>query len=95
MSDCAHIQRQTAMMAAWRAHRHVARTVAQFQPTIPAYAAAANGLKITVDELYLVCQYCLPVHGTVPRPLSSQFVYDNITLLQEPIDVTKPLAQAF
>jgi hypothetical protein len=70
---------------------NVARTVAQFQPTIPAYAAAADGLKITVDELYLVCQYCLPVHGTVPRPLSSQFVYDNITLLQEPIDVTKPL----
>ena len=27
-----------------------------------------------------------PVHGTVPRPLSSQFVYDNITLIQQPYD---------
>ena len=70
---------------------NVARTVSQFQPPIPAYAAAANGLKITVDEIYLSCVYCLPVHGTVPRPLSSQFVYDNITLLQEPYDPAVPM----
>jgi hypothetical protein len=69
----------------------VTRTVSQFQPPIAAYAAAANGLKITVDEIYLSCVYCLPVHGTVPRPLSSQFVYDNITLLQEPYDPGVPM----
>ena len=69
----------------------VARTLAQFQPPVVPYAAAANGLKITVDEIYLVAQYCLPVHGTVPRPLSSQYVYDNVTLLQEPFDPAVPM----
>ena len=46
----------------------------------------AGDLNITMEEIYLVAQYCLPVHGTVPRPLSSQYVYDNITLIQQPYD---------
>ena len=62
----------------------VRRTLAQFQPPIDSYTA--GNLNITMEEIYLVAQYCLPVHGTVPRPLSSQFVYDNITLLQQPYD---------
>ena len=62
----------------------VGRTLAQFQPPIDSYTA--GDLNITMEEIYLVAQYCLPVHGTVARPLSSQFVYDNITLLQQPYD---------
>ena len=68
-----------------------ARTLAQFQPPVEAYDDTGAPLVITMDEIYLVAQYCLPVHGTVPRPLSSQFVFDNIHLIQEPYDPAQPL----
>ena len=69
---------------------NVARTVAQFQPTIPAYAAAADGLKITVDE-QLNCvldinrdMLYIAVHGS-----------DVVAVMTSPVDahlIAKPLS---
>ena len=40
--------------------------------------------------------YALPVAGTVPRPLSSQYVFDHITLLTKQLDnATQTLTQQF
>jgi hypothetical protein len=39
-------------------------------------------------ECYLSLVMVLPVHGTVPRPLSTQFTYDNVHLITEPIGGT-------
>ena len=62
----------------------MARTLAQYQPPV---AAHGSDISITVSSIYLSATYALPVHGTVPRPISTQYAFDNITLLQEPYKV--------
>ncbi len=45
-------------------------------------------LEIDIKEVYLMAtyMYALPVACTVPRPLSSQYVFDHITLLTKQLD---------
>ena len=66
-----------------------ARLLARCTPPVPIYDdSGTNELKIDMVECYLSCVYVLPVHGTVPRPLSTQVTYDNIHLITEPIGGT-------
>eukprot|EP01043_Picozoa_sp_COSAG02_P042873 COSAG02_NODE_3682_length_6387_cov_7.078244_2_plen_262_part_00 len=71
--------------------------VARYAPAIAAYNDAGDAeLEIDVKEVYLMATYALPVVGTVPRPLSSQFVFDHITLLTKQLDnATTNLTQQF
>jgi hypothetical protein len=66
-----------------------ARLLARCTPPVPAYDDAGDGeLEIEMVECYLSLVMVLPVHGTVPRPLSTQFTYDNVHLITEPIGGT-------
>ena len=68
-----------------------ARLLARCTPPVPAYDDHTNGndeLSLSMIECYLSAVYVLPVHGTVPRPLSTQITYDNIHLITEPIGET-------
>ena len=77
-------------VAADAAARAVARSrcLARYAPAIPAYddTGATTELEIDIKEVYLMATYALPVAGTVPRPLSSQYVFDHITLLTKQLD---------
>eukprot|EP01046_Picozoa_sp_COSAG06_P009733 COSAG06_NODE_513_length_14851_cov_16.976478_14_plen_546_part_00 len=89
-----------AFVAADAATRAVARSrcLARYAPAIPAYddTGATTELEIDIKEVYLMATYALPVAGTVPRPLSSQYVFDHITLLTKQLDnTTKTLTQQF
>eukprot|EP01049_Picozoa_sp_SAG25_P009502 SAG25_NODE_946_length_4635_cov_4.212963_3_plen_566_part_00 len=71
-----------------------ARLLARCTPPVPAYddtggaTAGDDELQIEMVECYLSLVMVLPVHGTVPRPLSTQFTYDNVHLITEPIGGT-------
>jgi hypothetical protein len=71
-----------------------ARLLARCTPPVPAYddtGGATTGddeLQIEMVECYLSLVMVLPVHGTVPRPLSTQYTYDNVHLITEPIGGT-------
>ena len=83
------------------AARAVARSrcLARYAPAIPAYddaTSAAHELEIDVKEVYLMATYALPVVGTVERPLSTQYLFDHITLLTKQLDNgTQTLTQQF
>ena len=75
------------------------RCLARYAPAIAAYddaTSAAHELEIDVKEVYLMATYALPVVGTVQRPLSSQYLFDHITLLTKTLDnATTNLTQQF
>jgi hypothetical protein len=90
-----------AFFAAEAGARAIARSrcLARYAPAIAAYddtASADHELEIDIKEVYLMATYALPVAGTVPRPLSSQYVFDHITLLTKQLDnATQTLTQQF
>jgi hypothetical protein len=71
-----------------------ARMLARCTPPIAAYADAANAeLVLEPTEVYLMAYYALPVHGTVPRPMSIQLPFDSVTLLTENISTKSTTLQ--
>jgi hypothetical protein len=54
-------------------------------PVLPYDDAGDAELVLVPTEVYLMAYYALPVHGTVPRPMSIQRPFDAVTLLTENI----------
>ena len=54
-------------------------------PVLPYNDAGQAELVLVPTEVYLMAYYALPVHGTVPRPMSIQLPFDAVTLLTENI----------
>ena len=61
------------------------RLLARGVPPIDPYNNS-DPLEISMTECYLMAVYCLPQYGAVERPLSRQYTFDNITLIQTPLD---------
>ena len=71
-----------------------ARMLARCTPPIAAYDDAAGAeLVLVPTEVYLMAYYALPVHGTVPRPMSIQLPFDSVTLLKENISAKSTTLQ--
>ncbi len=71
-----------------------ARMLARCTPPIAAYADAGDAeLVLEPTEVYLMAYYALPVHGTVPRPMSIQIPFDAVTLLTENISAKSTTLQ--
>ena len=63
-----------------------ARMLARCAAPVAAYDDSGNAeLVCFPEEVYIMAYYALPVHGTVPRPMSIQIPFDSVTLLTENI----------